>query len=347
MIGAAYRRYAFVHARLGAFKAELLRARSWEQLLQAPSFAGQRQVLDATAYAPWLEETAEATVTRLRAALHHTARLVERSLPSEAARFIRVWGDRDRLRNVKTILRGKALGRPADAIAADLLDLGPSPRLPLDLLLGSAGVEAALDLLEATDLREWIREARHLARRDPSLFGLDAALDRIYYVILWRQLEQLAPADRDSATEAVRREVDQVNLLWLLRYRLNYRLSPAETYYLLIPVTGRLDAGRLKLLVQQDSLEAVVARLDREPFRSMFGGCSSIGQVEIELWRYRARLARRALRRAAFTLGEALAVLELKDMEIRDLVAVIEGGRLGVGRQDLRDQLILGPLLME
>lgn len=341
MMGLAYRSYAFLHARLGALKAELLTARQWEQLLQASSFMGQRQVLEATAYAPWLEGTAEGTAGRLRAALHYAARTIERCLAPEAARLIRVWGDRDRLRSVKTILRGKALGRPADSIAAELPDLGPTAHLPIELLLGSASVEAALDLLESTDLRYWIREARHIARRDPTLFGLDAALDRIYYVMLWRQLEPLAPPDRAAAAQIIRREVDQVNLLWLLRYRLNYRLSPAETYYLLTPVTGRLDANRLKLLVQQESLEAVVTRLDREPYGSLLAPCTSIGQVEVVFWHFRARQARRTLRRAAFTLGEALALLELKDMEIRDLTATIEAARLGISPQDLREQLTL------
>ena len=34
--------------------------------------------------------------------------------------------------------------------------------------------------------------------------------------------------------------VDRVNLVWLLRYRFAYNLSPAQAYYLLIPASHRL-----------------------------------------------------------------------------------------------------------
>jgi V/A-type H+-transporting ATPase subunit C len=337
----AYSAYAFLHARLGALRAGLLTPWHWDRLLRARTFAEQRQVLEPTSYAGRLGESPEAAPGRLRAELWRTAAAVERSLSRAAARFIRTWGDRDLLRNVKTVLRGKALGRPEDAVAAELIDPGPAPRVPLDRLLGSPGVEAALDLLEDTDLRHWVREARRLYRRDPSLFGLDAALDRMYYVALAREMDALAAADREAVADLVRREIDQVNLLWVMRYRLNYGLSPAEAYYLLTPVTGRLDAEQLKALARQDSLEAMLARIEAEPYRALAAGCTSVAQVEVALWRLRARGARRALRRAAFTLGEALALLELKQMEIRDLVAVVEGTRLGGSRTDVLEQLTL------
>jgi V/A-type H+-transporting ATPase subunit C len=339
MIGGSYGQYAFLHARLGALKAELLTEHHWEQLRQSHTAAEQRHVLASTCYDSTLDLTAEVIPDRLRASLQRAARTIERSVPPSAARLIRLWGSRDVLRNVKTILRGKALGRSPEAIAKDMLELEDASRFPFDRLLESAGVEPALDLLEATELRHWIRAARCLYQRDPTLFGLDAALDRVYYAALWHQLEDLGSADRAAATPLIAREIDQVNLLWLLRYRLNYRLSPAETYYLLVPVTGRLDAGHLKRLAQQDTFEAMAGQMNVEPFRTLVARSQSIGQLEVELWRYRVRRSRRLLRRAAFTLGEALALLELKEMEVRDLIALMEGVQLGMPPQQVWDQL--------
>ena len=339
MIGLAYGRYAFLHARLSALKGELLSKHVWRQLLEADSFTEQRQLLAATSYAPWLGPTTEATLRGIHAGLFLVARKIERSVPAGSARLIRAWTRRDLLRNLKTILKGKALGSPEDAIRSELLDLDPTHVLPTEALLRCGSVEAALDLLEATELRHWIHEARRIYERDPTLFGLDAALDRLYYPELLRQLDRLDHSDRRAVERLILSEIDQVNLLWLLRYRLNYHLSPAETYYLLVPVTGRITEGQLKAMVREDSLELMATRLTARPYRELMSQCQSVWQVEAALWRLRSREADRALRQAAFTLGEALALLVLKEIEIRDLIAVLEGKQLGVARSNIMEQL--------
>jgi V/A-type H+-transporting ATPase subunit C len=339
MTAVGYGHYAFLHARLGAFKGELLTRRDWEQLVDAGDFSAQRHVLENTGYASFVGPTIGTTVGGCYQRYHQMVRKIEKSVPASAARFIRFWALRDLLRNVKTILKGKSLQRPEAAIAADLVNLGPQPGLPTELLLGSSGVEEALDLLETTELRPWIRETHRIYQRDRTMFGLDAALDRLYYRDLWRQLTELAPADRVPVEQQVVDEIDQVNLLWLMRYRLNYGLSPAETYYLLIPVTGRIDSERLKTLVRQDSLAAMIGQLAIEPLHRLLAPCQSLSRVEVVLWRYRARRARRLLRQAVFSLGEAVAFLQLLEMEVRDLVAVLHSTLVAADRRTVRQQL--------
>jgi V/A-type H+-transporting ATPase subunit C len=335
--------YAFLHGRLGAHKGQLLRARDWERLSEARSFAEQQRLLAATSYRPWVAETLDGTLRSLGGALHQTARAVEWSVPPEGADFIRAWARRDLLRNLKTILKGKALGRTEDEIRAELLDPTTSPHLPITALLRAASVESVLDLLEHTELRHWVHEARRIYERDPTLFGLEAGLDRLYYPELRDRIERLKPWDRAVET-LVSDEIDQVNLMWLLRYRLNYGLSPAETYYLLVPVTGRVGADELKRLVRQETIAGVAQQLAAHPFGALLARSQALWQVEVGLWRYRAQNARRVLREAAFTLGEGLALLVLREIEIRDLLAVLEGVRFGRSRAEIGEQLALVPV---
>jgi len=331
--------YAFLHGRLGALKGQLLTDRFWKALLDARSFAEQRQLLLQTSYAPWVGTTVDATVRALQGALYRAVNVVERSVPPEAGSFVRMWGRRDLLRNLKTILKGKALGQSEEEIDAQLLDVDPSHVLPLTALLRAPSVEAVLDLLEHTQLAHWIREARRIHERDPTLFGLEAALDRRYYSELRDRVERLKPRDRQAVEALVADEIDQVNLMWLFRYRVNYRLSPGETYYLLIPVMGRLGAEELKRLARQQTLEAMAKELTREPFASLLRRSQTVRHAEIELLRNRARGAARALREAAFSLGEGLALLVLQEMETRDVIAALEGVRFGNSREDIEEQL--------
>jgi hypothetical protein len=90
MISLAYGRHAFLHARLGALKGELLSKSAWHQLLEADSFAEQRQLLTTTNYAPWLGATSGVTCRGIHAALFRIACTIERSVSAESAGLIRV-----------------------------------------------------------------------------------------------------------------------------------------------------------------------------------------------------------------------------------------------------------------
>jgi V/A-type H+-transporting ATPase subunit C len=331
--------YAYMHARLGALKAELIPHPVWERLLPGGSFAEQRERLERTAYRPHLGSTPESTVQGLRRSLADTVARVARSVPLAARRFIERWARRLLLSDLKTILKGKVLGRSEAQIRSEVLDPESLGDVPLGSLLGASGLEEALELLESTRLSHWIRAARRIHERDPTLFGLHAALDRLYHAELSSEVGRLDPSDRDVVHPIVALEIDSVNLVWLLRYRLNYQLSPAESYYLLVPATGRIASEELKALVRLDSLEEILGRIRTAPYRDRLRGSPSIPAVENGLRRLRTEQARRCLRSAAFTAGEALALLVLKELEIHDIAAVIEGSRLGAPREDIQEQV--------
>ncbi len=332
--------YAFLHARLGALKSELLTIDDWRRLIAAKDFAEQQQVLESTAYAEWTRASPLESLALLRQSVYRLARKIERSLPTEAARLTHLWARRDLLRNLKALLKGKALELSEDAIRAELIELDPRYQLPVDSLLRATSLDAALDLLEATSLRRWIRAARRIYEKDPTLFGLDAALDRLYYPELWRQLNRLAPHDRAGVRELIDMELDQVNVLWLLRYRLNYQLSPAETYYLLVPVTGTVDAEQLKRMVREETMDGMARCTSVVWLRQLLEAVESIWQVEVAFWRRRVLRARKVYRTAAFTLGEALALLVMKVAEVRDLVALLQASELNASSNQLDEQLV-------
>lgn len=342
---AAIGSYAFVHARLGASKAQFLSPHDWEELLQCRTYEEQRRVLSETGYADVVGTRLDETIEGIRGSFQATAAKIERSVPSQAAVFLRAWRRRDLLRNLRTILRGKAMGRPEDEIRADLVELVRERDFPAEALLRCSSVEAALDLLENTRLRHWIHAARRLYERDRTLFGLDSALDRLFYAEVREQLERLSTADQSSVRELILLEIDQVNLLWTMRYRLNYQLSPAETYYLLVPVTGHIHRENLKQLVQQDSLAGIVREISYAPLRRVLEKCEAIWQAEVQLWQLRVRVARKMLRRSMFALGEVVALLLLKIVEVRDLLALLHAAELNIRRHHLEKQLIGYPSL--
>ena len=103
--------------------------------------------------------------------------------------------------------------------------------------------------------------------------------------------------------------IDRINLVWLLRYRFNYNLPPAQVYYLLVGSRYSLPGARLQELAALDSLEAVLAALPRV-WRTPLSGAADIPGVFARMERSAAEQAQQG---AAFPRTRDCARLRLPD----------------------------------
>ena len=106
--------------------------------------------------------------------------------------------------------------------------------------------------------------------------------------------------------------IDQMNLVWLLRYRHVYGMEPAHAYYLLVPAGQHLGSKVLLSLVQLGSVEEVVQQLPA-PLGRLMAGVTSVPEVEAVMRRETARVARRVLDYTTFNLARPCAYLLLRE----------------------------------
>jgi V/A-type H+/Na+-transporting ATPase subunit C len=130
--------------------------------------------------------------------------------------------------------------------------------------------------------------------------------------------------------------IDRFNLVWLLRYRFAYRLSPAEAYYLLIPASHRLDGRKLLALSQLGSFEEVIEHLP-PPYAAWLAGARTASDVASVLDREGWRQAQSELRHGLFNLARVFAYLVLRDRDLRQLRAVIKGKRMRMSTGLIRE----------
>jgi V/A-type H+-transporting ATPase subunit C len=247
-----------------------------------------------------------------------------RSLGGAARSFLHYWAHRCELGNLKAIVRGKLAGQAADHIRTALVDIGPFATLKLEPLLTADDMPELLRRLEHTPYAELARPARRIFEQRGDAFLLDATLDWRFYEGLLRRLQALRGEDRrwlDFLAEAL---LDQVNLSWLLRYRFNYQLPPAEAYYLLIPTPFGLSPEVLRKLAQQPDLATTLAALPA-PLALLLAGVDSLYAVQQRLNAEVVRRARWVLRHTHFNLGRAWAYLWLREQELRRLAMILKG----------------------
>jgi len=272
---------------------------------------------------------------RIVSILLEETRILLRPLAGEARQFLLYWIERFEISNVKSLIRAKMAGEGVTATASRLLDLGQFTRLDADDLMRAEDVAELMRRLEHTPYAEIVRNARQAFEESHDPFILDATLDRSYYDGLIRRARAVEADAGDGFRRVMADLVDRTNLVWLLRYRFNYSLPPAQVYYLLLTPGYRLTPSLLRELVGRNDIAAVLAALPDELARPLTG-MDAIPDIASGLERLALEHARRVLDRERRPLARALAYLILRESGLRDLRAVLRGRRMGLPVDEIR-----------
>ena len=271
--------------------------------------------------------TAPLEQTLTSSLLGETQILIRAMGPAER-RFMRFAMHWYELANLKALIRGKLEGLSDTAIREHLLDTTPFNTLPIDELLRTDDPAEMLRLLEHTTYSDIAIQARRVyeEKRDP--FSLEAAMDRRYFVGLHHRAHGVERRQRIPLASLVGCLVDRFNLMWLVRYRFTYGISPAETFYLLIPLGRHLSSTFLAELARLNSVNEVLEALPPN-LKEGFSGVQSLTDMENRMEQRTRDTMAGALARYEFPMARAFAYVVLRDMELRHLLAIIKGRRLG------------------
>jgi V/A-type H+-transporting ATPase subunit C len=247
-----------------------------------------------------------------------------RPMYGEARELVTHWARKFELFNLKALIRGKLNGLGEAEIQANLHSLPPYLALPHQALLRTESVLELLRQLERGQYRAIAGQARKVYEEHRESFLLEAAIDQRYYAGLVKRARHLLGVDRDETRKVVGLHLDRVNLLWLLRYRFTYHLSPSEAYYQLVPSPLQLFRERLLVLVNLPNRERVLEALP-EPLAQEMEGAESIAEVERRIYAITSRKLRTIIAYSPSAVARALAYLVLRELDLKRLFAVVQG----------------------
>jgi V/A-type H+-transporting ATPase subunit C len=275
---------------------------------------------------------------RIIAQILDETRVILRPLSGSARSFLTFWTARFEISNVKTLLRSKMSDERPAAVLARLIPMGAFGRLDNQDLAHAEDVGELLRRLEAGPYAGIVRHARRAFEQSHDPFSLDAALDRAYYEGLTVRAQPLEETVGAPFRGLMAQLIDRINLVWLLRYRFNYKLPPAQVYYLLVGSHYSLTGAQLQHLAAQDSLEAVLAALPSS-WQMRLHGATDIPGVFARMEQAAAEQALRVLHSRAPAIARAFAYLILRERDLRAVRAVLRGRHLGLAAADIRQAL--------
>jgi vacuolar-type H+-ATPase subunit C/Vma6 len=168
------------------------------------------------------------------------------------------------------------------------------------------------------------------------------AIDQYYYAKLWNASNLPDPLDAQSAKRLVGEMIDHLNILLALRARL-IGLDARAASELLIPINYALGHSYAEL-AESTNVQNLMRVLEKTPYAQVLQGRAlegSVAGVERALNRSHATSCFNAFAGLPFNVGLALALLFLKNYELQDLFAVINGKTTQVSSDLVFDSLIL------
>ena len=157
----------------------------------------------------------------------------------------------------------------------------------------------------------------------PNYTVAESMLVSVYYNYIFRLIaKQYAGDVRRSLQQGLGMRVDMLNIMHILRLK---RYFPEEDNYLtfLFPYYCKLKPDQVRAMCAASGPEGVLALLADTPYDQVFRRCD-MQTLELRYHQELLRLSRRQLLLGAPSIYSAVALLNLREMEVRELVTVVE-----------------------
>ena len=325
--------YAAISARVRAMYSSLLSEEDFARLSDSPDLPALVTQLKQTAYGPYLENLKDKDLTPQKVDLAIEGRLADsyhsviHMAPEHARPLLKQLYRYFEVQNLKAILRAIVIDSSSERLQDVLFPMGEMMVLPVQAMLESGSVGAAVELLQNTPYYDTLSFAMKRYSAEQNLFPLEVALDLYYWRQLWSEAKKLQGQDREQASRIIGSWMDVNNLMWVIRYKVYHGLSEEEIINYTLPFGYRVQDDDVRAIAAGADLPLVVGRvfpgipdlnaLLEDPRRGL-------PQLEVILKRRLMQQCLSAFIGNPFHVGVPLAFLILSNLEVQDLTVLIE-----------------------
>ncbi|RRD95506.1 hypothetical protein EII17_03260 [Clostridiales bacterium COT073_COT-073] len=338
--------YNHAGAKIKAMKAKLLQREDYERLIQMPNVKEAALYLkNSTCYQEALRQLDENDVHR-----GHLEILLYRSIMEDSDKishyvsgyekelFYYIYTDHE-VEDIKKMLRFLRLGHPLTEMDIKNLFLDKHSTIDFNKCLLARNDEELLEALKGSGYYAVLKPLMDENGNLP-LFEIELALDYYSYQEIIRHIEHFKMHKaKELALEMFGHIIDYKNIMFIYRGRHYYHLPKEMLYRYTIPLFYHLSKQDITDMIEAGSLEEVIQIVDRSFYGQIFnlrkkGVALSFRRFMREHWSHLMNVH-------PFGLASILGYFYLKEVEIIDITAIIEGIRYSIGSSiDLAEELI-------
>jgi len=336
-------RFSYINAKVRSLKSYLLDQSDYENLLKTKGYYGLTEYLKYTPYCKNINEGIssydELIEIYYKNLFEDYVKLIN-SLSGHIKKLVYHLYQRYELENLKVILRTVCYNRPIEKTKNLLFPLVKYQTISIQEILTSKDPVDLILNLRGTWYHEPLMNSLYRFENEGETFPLEMALDLNYYKQLWEIVTSLSCKDQKIAKSILGVQLDALNILWIIRFKERYHLSPEEILnYSLFHGTYISKKVRKKLAYSVNQKD-IVTNLEGTPYKRILSGINDPEISYVRLLQYTLLLVKKNWYKYPFQIGTILDYIFLKDMEIKDLITITEGKRMGIEDKIINEYLV-------
>ena len=249
--------------------------------------------------------------------------------------------------NLKTILKGKALGKTYDEIAG-YVDLYAEELIGRrDLVikaLATKNLVESIEILKNSEFGEETQLALNIFNEKNNIQIFDTFIDKAFFNnIIKTYKKKLKRGERKTTQSIIAIDIDSYNILAVLRAK-TWQLPPSQTRDLIIEPIFNISIDTLDDMIELDSISQAVKLLENTDYRTILQEAptekETISKLETAFQILSYQKAKRPFLWDIFSISAALGIIKLKELETRNLSSIAFGVEQKIGVQRIIEKII-------
>lgn len=240
------------------------------------------------------------------------------------------------IEDLKIILRCKYIGRKNEEIYPLLCADGPQNPFNYRKLVESRGLQDFVENLNGTAFYKYLQPLVGKSD-DEGLFRMETAMDFVYFSSLRKIEHKIDAEDKKILSEMTGTYCDLLNLQWIIRGKLYYKLSPEVLFNYIIYDGHRLHAEDAKRICYARDENEILEYINKLPYKTVFNETQILSEMtERNILAYLRKYFSSHKTLNKMNIASVAAYLELSYLELRDIISVMENIRYGAGEEEAK-----------
>ena len=345
--------FAYPNARIRAMESKLIPKTKLEEMVEAASVVDVVGYLEGTDYEAQLAKIKGSAeeASSIETALYESQKSAYHNIMTVAPDSVRgVFSARLKIYEVKllkAVLRSLHAGVPVQQTLAETSDMGVGDGIDIESFYNLQSAEEFISKIEDTEYGSVLSDAIANYSDKKNIQPIEMALDSYAYDKLWNTIRTVSEQNLRALRFFFGTEVDAINIRTLLRAKVDgITLDDIKEY--ILPMGNELDFETLNALADVPDVQGMISVLEGKSCGealsealSEYESKKSIIPLEMALEAHVARTGRKVSMSQPFGIGPFVGYLCSKDVEVRNLRAILRGIEAKMPKDMTKNMLIM------
>lgn len=190
-----------------------------------------------------------------------------------------------------------------------------------------------LELIKSEEYYKVFSEYEDVMENAP-LDEIEVKLDKYYF----EKIYNLAKKVNKNLQFLIGTEIDLLNIIWIYRAKKYFGYSVEDTREILIPVNYKINKRMQEELLNCIDFNEIKTVLENTVYKNVF---LDENEIEYEKDKYLYNINRKIFRTKMFDISTVFSIINLTDIEIKNMINIIEGIRYKIDRNEIQKKIII------